>query len=408
MTPTDRLIEFTHVSKRYRKAARTVRESLARLAGRPPLINEATDFWALRDVSFSVKRGETIGVIGDNGAGKSTILKLIAGITRPTQGEVFMHGRIASLLELGAGFNQELTGRENIFLNGGLLGLATAEIKASLDHIVAFSGLAAFMDVPVKYYSSGMYARLGFAIAANVKADIILTDEILAVGDAAFHRQCLQKFKELQASTTIVLVSHDLARVKEVCSRVLWIKQGRLQAVGEPGPVIDAYLEGVQSQREANLALNGSVRLGQQETRRGNKRIEILDVSVHDAHGVQRSVLKPDDGLVVRITYRMNSPCEDPGFGVKILSREGAFIHGTNTFIRGETIGTTSGDSLVELEYPAIPLTAGLYWLTVGVASSDDWSDPCDLRERVTSFEIINPSREGGAICLEHRWKCHV
>jgi lipopolysaccharide transport system ATP-binding protein len=237
-------LQVDHVSKRYRirqeeistEAQLTVMGRLRRL--RPP----RRDFWALRDVSFEVQRGESLGIIGPNGAGKSTILKLLSNITTPTSGEITINGRLSALIEVGSGFHPELTGRENIFLSGSILGMRRREIAAKLNSIVDFAGLSQFLDVPVKRYSSGMYVRLGFSIAAHLEPDILLLDEVLAVGDAAFQAKCLARVKDLErAGTTIVFISHDLNAVERVCNRVMLMQQGQIESMGSPQEVIAQY-----------------------------------------------------------------------------------------------------------------------------------------------------------------------
>lgn len=407
MAGTEDIITFDHVSKCYVRQARTFRESLAHLGGRSADTvspGEEAGFWALRDVSFKVRRGETLGIIGDNGAGKSTLLKLMAGITVPTHGRVDVKGRISSLIELGAGFNPDLTGHENIYLNGAVLGLTRREIDDCLGQITAFSGLGGFLDVPVKYYSSGMYARLGFAIAVHVKADVILTDEILSVGDTAFQRQCLRKFKELQEASTIIFVSHDLVRVKEVCSRAIWIRQGRLHCDGEAEKVVDAYLQAVQQERDQNLRANGNLPHEPEERRRGTGEVEISEIMTCNAAGEPRVVFRSDEALMVRITYRVHKFGYDTGFGVNIMSHDGVFVHGTNTFIHGMVLDLAKESGTIELVYPNLPVVPGTYWLTAGATSDNNWAVPYDLRERVRKFEVLSTRRDGGLICMEHRW----
>lgn len=407
------MIQFDGVSKRYQKRSRTLHEALRRFFGGSepgpiPGSLTASEFWALRNVSFQVERGETLGIIGQNGAGKSTILKLIAGITAPSIGHVTVTGRVGCLIELGAGFNPELTGTENIFLNGILLGLSRKEISKTFDQIVAFSGMQDFLDMPVKYYSSGMYARLGFAIAAHVKADVILTDEILAVGDAAFQRQCFKKFQELQASTSIVFVSHDLPAIKKICTRTIWLKDGSLQQSGLPEEVIDAYLESVQQEREASIDVVGQRQAETGGRRWGSGEIEIVKVATCDGQGRERNVFRTFGELLVRIHYRVTGPYRDPGFGVNIYSADGVFIHGTNTFIRGVPVKLDSDVGTVEVCYPKLPLSGGVYWLTVGVTAGNDWSRPYDLHERAQRFEVLTVQPDGGLVCFDHKWGDNV
>jgi lipopolysaccharide transport system ATP-binding protein len=395
------LIQFEQVSKCYERP-RTLGDSLGRSgAVRPP---KEDAFWALRNVSFRVPRGETLGIIGPNGAGKSTLLKLIAGITAPTTGQITAHGRVGTLIELGAGFHQDLTGRENVFLNGTLLGLRRREVKERFDDIVHFSGLENSLDVPVKYYSSGMYARLGFAIAAHIQADVLLTDEILAVGDVAFQRQCLKAFEKLQVGTAIVFVSHDLSAIKRVCSRVLWLAEGTIRLAGSPENVVSAYLESVQEAREADL---GSGRLFSREMRGrrwGSGELQIEDMLVCNGMGRPQSVFQTFDDLVIRIIYRVKGPIRDAGFGVRISTPDDIVVHGTNTFIQESQIEVHDGGGMVELRYPRMPLLGGTYWLTVGATSGNDWSTPYDLHEHARSFEVLAVRPEGGLAFLAHRW----
>ena len=239
-------LELSHVSKRY-----VVRSDDAPTAAGNPVLRRlrrlrprAETFWALRDVSFQVRRGEALGIIGHNGAGKSTILKLLSGITAPTEGAITIDGRLSALIEVGSGFHPELTGRENVFLSGSILGMRRREIAAKLDSIIDFAGIRQFIDTPVKRYSSGMHVRLGFAIAAHLDPDILLLDEVLAVGDAAFQEKCLRRIKELEAAgTTIVFISHDLSAVQRLCERVILMRRGQIAADGPPRDVIQEYHE---------------------------------------------------------------------------------------------------------------------------------------------------------------------
>jgi len=240
-------ISFDDVSKRFvlrHERAYTVLESVIGLV--KPARRRTEEFWALRDVSFEIVAGETFGIIGPNGAGKSTVLKLMARILEPTSGEVTVRGRISPLLELGAGFHPELTGRENVYLNAALFGVSQAEAQERYDQIVEFSELRDFIDAPLKHYSSGMYMRLGFAVAANIIPDVLLVDEVLAVGDEAFQKKCLSKIEEFRREgRTIVFVSHDLPTVLKLCDRALWLDHGRTRAMGPTADVVERYLESV-------------------------------------------------------------------------------------------------------------------------------------------------------------------
>lgn len=243
-------VSFKGVSKRFtlhHERPRTLQELTIGLFGGDR--GRSEELWALKDIDFEVEEGESLGIIGPNGAGKSTILKLVAGIMRPTSGEIMIRGKVSPLLELGAGFHHDLTGRENIFLNAALLGLSEREIKAKFQEIVDFSELERFIDVPLKHYSSGMYMRLGFAVAVNVDPAMLLIDEVLAVGDEAFQRKCLAKIEEFQREgRTIIFVSHSLPTVKKLCNRALWLDEGCMRSVGVVEEVVDEYLEAVRGE----------------------------------------------------------------------------------------------------------------------------------------------------------------
>ena len=410
MEASEVVIQVENVSKCYVPRRQTLRDSLKELLVRVGRREHPGDrhsgFWAVRDLSFTVRKGETLGIIGSNGAGKSTVLKMIAGITAPTGGRVAVKGRVGTLIELGAGFNFDLTGRENVYLNGAVLGLARRQIEERYERIAAFSGLGEFLEVPVKYYSSGMYAKLGFAIAVHVEADILLTDEILAVGDAAFQRQCLQKLQELKAATTIVLVSHDLTMVDQVCSRVIWLKRGRLEGDGVPRKVIDAYLEWVRRDLSQGRTTGNLLESDLRAQRWGSGEIEIVEVITCNGHGEPRTVFRTLDELVVRIHYQVKGPFRDPGFCVNICTEEDVFLHGTNTFNQGVQVKIAQDTGTIEVFYPRLPLMAGTYWLTVGVTSENDWSAPYDRCSRARKFEVLKTSPEGGLVSFDHSWRC--
>ena len=235
-------VEIDRVSKCYMLARPQPRSSGWRARVRRLGVRNRRRFWALRDLTLAVPRGETLGIVGSNGAGKSTLLKLLSGITVPTSGEIRLYGRVAALIEVGSGFHPELTGRENVYLSGSLLGMRRVEIAAKLDHIVDFAGVGEFIDTPVKWYSSGMYVRLGFAVAAHLEPEILLVDEVLSVGDERFQARCLNRFDELrQSGTTIIIISHDLLSIERVCNRVVLLERGRIAADGDPAPVIAEY-----------------------------------------------------------------------------------------------------------------------------------------------------------------------
>lgn len=406
----DIVLEFDHVSKCYEPSASWVNSMFRHLMRGAKKVassigtQDKSCLWVVRDLNFTIKRGEAVGIIGENGAGKSTILKLMAGITSPTTGRVLSRGRLASLIELGAGFNPELSGRENIYLNGAVLGLSRKEITEEFDHIVEFSGVRGSLDKPVKYYSSGMYARLGFAIASHAKADIVLTDEILTVGDIAFQSQCMQKFEEIKAQSSIVLVSHDHQLVKRICSRAIWIREGIVQLDGSCDKVVDAYLEYIRQRRDDEL--KGRQPMGPTigASRWGSGEIEIETVTTHDGNGNDRRVFRTGDGLIIRLRYNVKVPNRDPGFCVQIRTKDDCWVHGTNTFDDGIPIRVQLGVGMIELRYPSLSLLAGTYWLYAGVTSQNDWNAPYDLRVKVQHFDVVTAFPDGGTVRLEHHW----
>ncbi len=393
-------IRFDGVAKCYRQGAPSLRDSVAGVFRRQT--GGGRDFWALRDLTFDVPHGQTLGIIGANGAGKSTILKLIAGIMRPTEGRVSVEGRVGTLIDLGAGFVPDLTGRENIYLCGALYGMAEEQIAARFDRIVTFSGLAGFLDVPVKYYSSGMYARLGFSIAIHIEAEIVLADDVLSVGDAAFQRQCVRRFEELKRSATILFVSHDLPRIRQVCDRVLWIKGGRLACDGAPGEVVDAYVRSLCREREA--AVPAVEPVAEPGTRWGSGEIRITDVMTCDEKGQAKTVFRPHEALLIRLAYRVNGPVRDPGFCVNIMSDESVFLEGTNTFSLPQPIALREPEGMIELLYPRLPLLGGTFWLMVGATSGNNWAMPYDLWERCRAIEVLRTGVEAGLVGIEHAW----
>jgi lipopolysaccharide transport system ATP-binding protein len=333
-TPRDRLKQF--VLPRFYK-----------LAGAKPK-QYCRDFWALDDVSFEVKRGETVGIIGRNGSGKSTLLQTICGTLSPTHGHVEVNGRVAALLELGAGFNPEFTGRENIFMNGALLGLSKQEVEARYDDIVAFADVGMFIDQPVKMYSSGMFVRVAFAIAASMDPSILIVDEALAVGDLAFQAKCMVRLRELMdRGTTVLFVSHDMGSVRNICNKVLWLKQGRAVAYGDPKEVVGAYVS------EMNLDINRITRgHSAQEaseltpspvseaiphepvafldghTRYGDGRATVLDVTLMNQHGQATELLELHEPYMVRVIAKANVDIERPAIGYSLRDFKGNQVVG--------------------------------------------------------------------------------
>ena len=324
-------------------------------------------FWALKGVSFSVKQGSTIGLIGENGSGKSTMLKILAKILRPQRGSVRIDGKVSALLELGAGFHPDLTGRENVFLNGSILGLTKSEIAGKLDQIIKFSELDQFIDTPVKNYSSGMYVRLGFAVAINVEPDVLLIDEILAVGDEAFQRKCLNKLYDLkEQGKTIVVVSHALESVRSICDEAVWLEHGEMKAEGSARSVVETYLEHVNRREEEKSGQKS----GEEEefgTRWGSGEVKITGVRILDGSGKKRKLFKTGETLVVEMDYEASEEITRPVFGIAIHARDGVHINGTNTKFSKTIFDKIKGSGTVTYIVEALPLLKGNYVLSTVV-----------------------------------------
>jgi lipopolysaccharide transport system ATP-binding protein len=365
-------------------------------------------------VDFAVHQGEAFGVIGGNGSGKSTLLKLVAGMLKPTTGRITVAGRVAALIELGAGFHPEISGRENVFINGAVLGLTRKQIERRYDEIVEFAGLGDFMEEPVKNYSSGMYVRLGFAVAVNTDPDVLLVDEVLAVGDEAFAHRCLRRIEEfLAAGKTLLLVSHSLDLVEGVCDRVLWLDDGRQRLVGEPRRVIDAYRQEVAAREgEEHLAAKrqreeagGEVSA---ELRWGSREAEIVAVRLlARTAGVQeveeRYHVATGEDVTFEIRVRAARPLDDFVFGVAVSTPRDFEVWGTNTDIEGYAPGHFEGEATVRLTCPALRLAPGEYVVDVAIHSRE--GAPYDYHRRALAFTVTAAGRGVGVYSPEHRWE---
>jgi ABC-type polysaccharide/polyol phosphate transport system ATPase subunit len=413
--PPEIAISLRDVSKRFRlyrgRHVSTVKDLFVRLMvgqGGPGLFS-GEELWALQNVSLTLGRGRMVGIIGSNGSGKSTLLKVLGGILKPTSGQVSVHGRVSALIELGAGFHPEFTGRENVFINGVLLGLSRAEIRARFDEIVAFAGLEAFVDSPVKTYSSGMYMRLGFAIAVTVDPDVLLIDEVLAVGDEAFQHRCVGKIQEFKAAgKTIVLVSHDLGSIERLCDEAVWLDGGRLQAHGEAREVVSRYLDhvareearalGVEHTRAEALVRTGSA------SRWGSREIEITSVRLADAAGHERYLYETGEPCTIRLGFRAHQPIENPVFGIGIFRKDGLCCYGTNTAIDGIPSGKITGEGEVAVAIAHLDLLEGDYVLDVAVVQEHDHS-PYDYHHRLYGFAVRSRVKDTGVARLVHEWR---
>jgi ABC-type polysaccharide/polyol phosphate transport system ATPase subunit len=365
---------------------------------------------AIEEVDFTVARGEAFGVIGGNGSGKSTLLKLVAGMLQPSTGRITVAGRVAALIELGAGFHPEISGRENVFINGAVLGLTRKQIERRYDEIVEFSGLGDFMEEPVKNYSSGMYVRLGFAVAVHTDPDVLLVDEVLSVGDEAFAHRCLRRIEQFLASgRTILLVSHSLDLVEGVCDRVLWIESGRQRLVGEPRRVIDAYRQEVAAREgEEHLAAKQQrERAGEEvseELRWGSREAEILAIRLL-AGGEERYHVETGEDIVFEIRARAGRALDDFVFGIAVSTPRGFEVWGTNTDIEGYVPGRFEGEASVRLTCPAMRLGPGEYVVDVAVHSRE--GAPYDYQRRALSFTVTAETGTGGigVYFPVHRWE---
>ncbi len=436
-------IDVVNISKVYRRYARrkqfaTLKSAL--LSG--SLIGDLTPdetFPALRGVSFSVPKGCTYGVIGRNGSGKSTLLKCVAGISRPTEGTVTVDGRISALIELGAGFHPEISGRENIFINGIMLGLSKREVQRRFDEIVEFAEMQEFIDAPVKTYSSGMYMRLGFAVAIHVDPEVLLVDEVLAVGDQGFTLKCLDKFAEFRRrNRTILLVTHTLDLVERFCDQALWLDKGKTRAEGEPKRVVAAYIIDIERAEDQELAKaeaervaatakpaataaadvetekaaqpDNPVEAGEEpknmfkasEGRWGTREIEITKVALVGPDGEAGHVFQRGEPMEVRMTVKAHQVLTDFVFGIGIFNADGVCCYGTNTNLEDLQPGTVTGEGEVTFSIDSLKMVEGTYRLDLAVHKLDGY--PYDYHRLLYSFRVKSRSRDVGIYSPDHQW----
>jgi ABC-type polysaccharide/polyol phosphate transport system ATPase subunit len=384
---------FDRVSKRYLvgRAGAAGGSWVARALGR----RKTETFWAVRDVSFQVGRGETLGIIGHNGAGKSTLLKLLSRITAPTSGEIRIHGRLAALIEVGSGFHPELTGRENIFLSGSVLGMRRREIAAKLDRIIEFSGVPAFIDTPVKWYSSGMYVRLGFAIAAHVDADVLLVDEVLAVGDADFQAKCLGRIHELRRQgTTMVFISHDLTTVERVCDRVLLMQRGQVVASGAPADVTAEY--------HRRVAAGMADAPTQAPASRPSWGIELTGL---EFAGAEEVTFRTGAPLTTRVRFRALEPIEDLAFEITYYTPDGqTIVAQCSTAADGPRLDVPVGAGAIEFEHPTLNLQPGAYYVGA-IVKKRGAPDNLHWWDGGTMLHVEGPARPAGLLYMPHVWR---
>jgi lipopolysaccharide transport system ATP-binding protein len=422
---TETVIQVENLAKRYiighqrqerYTALRDVIANRARALGKKltgrEQKTEATpqDFWALQGVSFTIKQGDRVGIIGRNGAGKSTLLKILSRITEPTRGRIQIQGRVASLLEVGTGFHPELTGRENIQLNGAILGMSRAEIKQKFDEIVAFAEVERFLDTPVKHYSSGMYVRLAFAVAAHLEPEILIVDEVLAVGDMQFQQKCLGKMQEVgQAGKTVLFVSHNMGVVSSLCNQGLYLSAGQVAYTGSMHSAIERYL---MVSREQNLAAPGILYQHNPETI-ANEDFQILKITLLDENLELKSMVKTWDYCRIRIHYYSPRKVTNGSVELKISTSAGNnLIECSTRPLSGFELSFDEGNFYIDCVLPQLPLAAGSYCLTVGLAiPMIQWL--C-LKENIGFLEVsaddvyhsnFPPAQSRAPIAAEYFWE---
>ena len=362
------VIRLEQVSKRYRAGRARTFAALVSSSVKRALRPQSEDavysltlgkrdaaIWAVKDLDFDVPRGAGLGVIGPNGAGKTTLLKLISRVTWPTSGRVRVAGRVVSLIELGAGFHQELTGLENIYLGGGLFGLSRRDIAAKVDRIVEFAGVERMIDAPMKRYSSGLYARLGFSVAIHSEPDIVLVDEVLAVGDASFRRRALDSLRQLiDDGKTVLFISHDLWNVRRLCDHILWMDDGRVRAYGRANEIAEQYM------REVNLEALANERTALQTHRRGTGEIRYTSTAWVDGSGSETSIVHPGGGLTLHASYRTHEPVRGPVFQISIVDVDTGFVVSTVSSTPGGR-ALVDGEGVIRCTFPELPLRRRQY-----------------------------------------------
>lgn len=405
-------IVVENLSKQYRiglrvKGNRSFREAASDVLAYPfrrfrMLGDRATEedrFWALRDVSFTVPPGQVVGIIGANGAGKSTLLKILSRITEPTSGRAMLNGRVASLLEVGSGFHRELTGRENIYLNGTILGMRKGEIDRKFDEIVAFAEVEKFIDTPVKRYSSGMHTRLAFAVAAHLQPEILLVDEVLAVGDVSFQKKCLGKMESVaKQGRTILFVSHNMAAVEALCSRAIVLSSGRAVIDDEPGAAIGRYLKGAHC---ADGAANSAVREIPADAKRWPDSVPAIQrMRLLDKDGNETNTFAVGDDLIVEFTFDANRDVYPLGLGLGIDSLLHGRIASFNNYLQdAPEVPDRASRGTVRFQIPKLPLVPGEYYLTPALCRGQ--MAVVDVVERCMKFNVLSRSAHGGAVVPE-------
>jgi ABC-type polysaccharide/polyol phosphate transport system ATPase subunit len=404
-------IEIKNISKKF-KVYRNKESNLKYLflnllkGKRSKLLSE---FWALKNIDINIEKGQTVGIIGRNGSGKSTLLKLISKILYPDEGAIETLGKISTLIELGSGFHPDLTGRENVYINASILGFSRAEVNEKFKDIVEFSGLEEFIDNPVKTYSSGMYVRLGFSVAININPDILLVDEVLAVGDEVFQKKCIEKINDFKKEgKTIVFVSHDLRTVEQLCDWVFLLHNGQLVKEGKPMAVISEYHRLLIGRSEFLLKeKEGAFDLIDNKNRWGSREVEIKKVIFLDESGEETTILKTGKTFRAQIHYQAHQEVDNPMFGIAIYSDNAVHITGPNTRFDKFKTGVIKGKGYVEYKIPSLPLMPGKYFFSAAVYDSAG-INPLDHWELNWKFHVVedeNVTDRFGLISIPRKWK---
>jgi lipopolysaccharide transport system ATP-binding protein len=390
-------IVVSHLSKSFKmhqERRNSIKELFVRGAG------HSTLFAALHDVSFDIPRGTTFGLVGANGSGKSTLLKMLAGVYRPTAGTVKVNGQVSALLELGAGFHGELTGRENVYLNGAILGMSRKQIDAAMDQIIDFAGIEEFIDAPVKVYSSGMYVRLGFSIAVTVDPEILIVDEIIAVGDEEFQRKCFDHLFDLRKKgTTIVLVSHSLGLVGDLCDGAVWLDKGEMRAMGKARDVIDDYLAAVNAKEAAKDATEGAD--GEADAyagtrpRLGSGEIRVTGLEFLDGAGTAGPSMTTGEPCTIRLHFHADRDVPAATFGLAFVHESGVTVAGPNSMQSGSQFRVERGEGHVDFCSDAVPLQPGTFSVTTAVVDHGHTYDYLDRRYELR-VRSNTASSEGG------------
>jgi len=405
----DFAISLENVSKTYRLWGRgsqfaTLKSALLK---RDLKLTPEQSVPALKDVSFTIDRGEAFGVIGRNGSGKSTLLKLVSGILKPSSGRIAVNGRIAALIELGAGFHPEITGRENIYINGIMLGLTRRDIDERFDRIVEFAGIGEFLDQPVKTYSSGMYVRLGFAVAVHVDPDILLIDEVLAVGDEEFSARCIAKIQEMKfRGVTLMFVTHQLDQVRNLCDRAVWLDHGMLEAIGDPMRVVDSYLQevsGTPASPPAEQAPSPAPESSTEEERWGSGEILLKHVALTDHQGRELVAIGAGTPVTIDIDVEVRAPQEDFVFGLGIYHADGSCVYGTNTDVEGYAPQLLDANARIRFVMPSLDLVAGTYRIDAAVHTRNGRA--FDYRRGVLRVVVGSRVHDVGVYRPKHEWK---